>query len=102
MATGEFGTYLRKVFPSLDFVPIAFTTAKDGRNVYTVLNLAQNLFKQASRRVGTGDLNRVLRRALDQQPPPPEAKSAAQDLLCNPGCHPSTDHRSLHEWTATA
>ena len=70
MATGEFGTYLRKVFPSLDFVPIAFTTAKDGRNVYTVLNLAQNLFKQASRRVGTGDLNRVLRRALDQQPPP--------------------------------
>jgi GTP-binding protein len=70
MATGEFATYLRRVFPSLDFVPIAFTTAKEGKNVYAVLNLAQNLFKQASRRVHTGDLNRVLRRALEQQPPP--------------------------------
>jgi GTP-binding protein len=70
MATGEFGDYLRKMFPNLDFVPIAFTTAKSGRNVYTVLNLAQNLHKQASRRVGTPDLNRVLRQALEQQPPP--------------------------------
>jgi GTP-binding protein len=70
MATGEFGTYLRRVFPNLDFVPIAFTTAKNGKNVYTVLNLAQNLYKQGSRRVNTGDFNRVLRRALDQQPPP--------------------------------
>src|SRR5207302_11361032 len=38
LATGEFGNYLRRVFPNLDFVPIAFTTAKTGRNVYTVLN----------------------------------------------------------------
>ncbi len=70
MATGEFGDYLRKVFPNLDFVPIAFTTAKSGKNVYTVLNLAQNLHKQASRRVGTPDLNRVLRQAVEEQPPP--------------------------------
>lgn len=70
MATGEFGDYLRRVFPNLDYVPIAFTTAKSGRNVYTVLNLAQNVFKQVSRRVSTGDLNRVLRQALEQHPPP--------------------------------
>src|SRR5947209_13652019 len=62
--------YLRKVFPNLDYVPIAFITAKDGKNVQTVLNLAQNLHKQASARVGTGDLNRVLRHALAQQAPP--------------------------------
>ncbi len=70
LATGEFGDYLRRVFPNLDFVPIAFTTAKTGRNVYTVLNLAQNIYKQASRRVSTPDLNRILRQALEQQPPP--------------------------------
>jgi GTP-binding protein len=70
MPTGEFGNYLRRVFPNLDFVPIAFTTASSGKNVYTVLNLAQNLYKQASRRVNTADLNRVLRQALEQQPPP--------------------------------
>jgi GTPase len=70
LSTGEFSTYLRRVFPNLDYVPIAFITAKNGKNVYRVLNLAQNLYKQASRRVATGELNRVLRQALDQQPPP--------------------------------
>jgi GTP-binding protein len=70
MPTGKFGDYLRAVFPNLDYVPIAFITAKSGKNVQTVLNLAQNLYKQTSRRVSTGDLNRVLREALAQQPPP--------------------------------
>ncbi|MBI3822282.1 MAG: ribosome biogenesis GTPase Der [Planctomycetes bacterium] len=69
IATGEFGDYLRKTFPSLDFVPMAFITAKEGKNVQTVLDLAQNLHKQASLRVGTGDLNRVIQQAmLDQSP----------------------------------
>ena len=36
-------------------------TAKTGRNVQRVVNLAQNLYKQAGARVSTGDLNRVLR-----------------------------------------
>src|SRR5262249_59640240 len=56
--------------PNPDFVPMAFITAKEGRNVQRVLNLGQNLHKQASARVSTGDLNRVLRRALTEQPPP--------------------------------
>ncbi len=70
MPTGKWGEYVRATFPSLDFVPIAFITAKTGRNVHAVLNLAQNLHKQASARVPTGDLNRVLRQALDASPPP--------------------------------
>jgi GTP-binding protein len=64
LATGEFGDYLRKTFPSLDFVPVAFITAKDGKNVQTVLDLAQNIYKQAGLRVGTGDLNRVIKQAM--------------------------------------
>ena len=70
MPTGKMGNYLRQTFPSLDYVPIAFITAKTNKNVHAVLNLAQNLYKQASARVGTGDLNRVLRQALDESPPP--------------------------------
>jgi GTPase len=34
------------------------------------LNLAQHLHKQASARISTGDLNRVLRQALEDSPPP--------------------------------
>ncbi len=70
LRTGEMADYLRKTFPNLDYVPIAFITAKDGKNVQAVLNLAQNLHKQATARVGTGDLNRVLRQALEANPPP--------------------------------
>jgi GTPase len=69
LVTSEYGDYLRKTFPSLDFVPLAFITAKDGKNVQSVLDLAQNLHKQAGLRVGTGDLNRVIKQAmLDQSP----------------------------------
>jgi GTPase len=68
--TSKMGNYIRATFPSLDFVPIAFVTAKSGKNVHTVLNLAQHLHKQASARVSTGDLNRVLRQALEASPPP--------------------------------
>jgi GTP-binding protein len=70
MPTGRMATYFQATFPSLAHVPIAFTTAKSGKNVQQILNLAQALFKQSSARVGTGDLNRVLRQALDTNPPP--------------------------------
>jgi GTP-binding protein len=70
MPTSKYGIYIRATFPNLDYVPIAFITAKSGKNVQTVLNLAQNLYKQASGRVRTSELNRVLREALSAQPPP--------------------------------
>src|SRR5262249_22888353 len=35
--TEHFGNYLRKVFPMLDYVPIAFITAKSGKNVQALL-----------------------------------------------------------------
>jgi GTP-binding protein len=70
MPTGRMASYIHRTFPSLAHVPIAFTTAKSGRNVQQVLNLAQSLYKQSSARVSTGDLNRVLRQALETNPPP--------------------------------
>jgi GTPase len=70
LPTGKFGDYVRKVFPSLDFVPMAFISARTGSNVGAVLKLAEELHQQASGRVSTGDLNRVLRSALEAQAPP--------------------------------
>ena len=68
--TGKWADYLRKVFPMLDYVPIAFITAQNGKNVYRLLNLAQELFKQAGRRAKTGELNRAIRAALAANVPP--------------------------------
>jgi GTP-binding protein len=70
LPTSKFGNYVRAVFPNLDFLPIAFITAKSGKNVQAVLNLAQNLHKKAGLRVSTADLNRVLRGAMEHQAPP--------------------------------
>ncbi|HEV3444637.1 MAG TPA: ribosome biogenesis GTPase Der [Gemmataceae bacterium] len=70
MPTSKFGNYVRATFPSLDFVPIAFLTSTSGKNVHAVLNLAQNMFKQASTRIGTREINRVLQIALTEQAPP--------------------------------
>jgi GTPase len=70
MPTEKWADYLRKIFPMLDYVPIAFVTATKGKNVYRLLNLAQELFKQAGRRAKTGELNRVFKQALlDNNPP---------------------------------
>lgn len=69
VSTEEFGAYLKKTFSMLDFVPIAFITAKSGKNVYKVLNLAQNLVKQANERATTGELNRIVRAAIEANPP---------------------------------
>ncbi len=70
MPTGKWADYLRATFPNLDHVPIAFITAKSGKNVQSVLNLAQNLQKQARARVSTSDLNKVIRKAVERQSPP--------------------------------
>lgn len=62
--TEKWGDYLRKTFPMLDHVPIAFTSANTGKNVFRLLNLCQQLHKQAGLRIKTGDLNRVIREAM--------------------------------------
>ncbi|QVL30178.1 ribosome biogenesis GTPase Der [Telmatocola sphagniphila] len=70
VSTEEYGEYVEKMFPMLDFVPIAFITAKQGRNVFKVWNLAQNIAKQCKLRIGTGELNRLIEDAWTKNPAP--------------------------------
>jgi GTP-binding protein len=70
MPTEKWVTYLRDTFRSMWYVPIAFITGQTGKNVKALLNHAQMLFKQSRSRVGTSQLNKLLRLALEQNPPP--------------------------------
>ncbi len=70
MTTEAWNKYLLDSFPSMRHVPIAFITAKENRNVRQLVNLAQSIFKQARTRVGTGEVNRVVRAAIVASPPP--------------------------------
>jgi GTPase len=70
MPTEKWVRYLHDTFRGLSHVPIAFITGKTGKNVKALLNHAQMLFKQARQRVNTSDLNKLLRAAIDANPPP--------------------------------
>lgn len=62
---------VQHAFRTMGYAPIAFITAKTGKNVKALINLGQSMFKQANRRVGTSALNRVLRDAVLAHPPSP-------------------------------
>ena len=70
MPTEKWVTYLRDQFRTMWHVPIAFITGQTGKNVKALLNHGQMLYKQARQRVTTGELNRVVRFALQKNPAP--------------------------------
>ena len=65
----EYGKYLDAELKFLDYAPIAFTTAKDGKNVQQVLDLAQHLYNQTNERVTTGRLNSALEAVIKNRAP---------------------------------
>jgi GTP-binding protein len=70
MTSGAWGDYLLAAFNTMRHVPVAFVTAKNGRNVKTLINLAQSIFKQARIRVPTARVNKVVRAAIQKNAPP--------------------------------
>lgn len=71
MTSAKWTEYLGRNFATLDYVPVAFITAKDAKNIKKLINLAQALGKQVHERVPTGRLNKVIRDAIAANPPPP-------------------------------
>jgi len=69
MPTERWVTYLRENFPTMTYCPIAFVTGETGKNVKTLLNHAQMLFKQANEKVGTPALNKMVKAAVEMQEP---------------------------------
>ena len=68
-STEDYGEYLGKVLPEIDYAPVAFTSAITGRNINSTIDLSTELFKQSRVRVGTGRLNQALQEALAAQTP---------------------------------
>jgi GTP-binding protein len=65
----DFRAYIDDNLPQLDFAPISFLSAKGGHGVESTLKLASELFEQSRQRVSTGELNRVLEKALASRSP---------------------------------
>jgi GTP-binding protein len=65
----QFRVYLDQELKNVDYAPIAFVTAKEGRNVQALLDTAGHLYKQSNTRLTTGQLNRVVRQILQERHP---------------------------------
>ncbi len=70
MATYE--EYIAKSLRGLSYAPIVYLTAKDGRNIWDVISVAQSLAKQFQARVGTGVLNRAVETIMNGPMPRPK------------------------------
>jgi len=70
MTTDRWVTYLRDTFRTMWYAPIAFVTGQTGKNLKALLNHGQMLFKQSRSRVATAVLNKIVRAALEHNPPP--------------------------------
>jgi GTP-binding protein len=65
----EYRKYLDLELKHLDFAPIAFITAKEGKNVGEVLDLSAHLYKQSHTRVTTSRLNEAMEQVLAERTP---------------------------------
>ncbi|MDK1031411.1 MAG: ribosome biogenesis GTPase Der, partial [Planctomycetia bacterium] len=89
--TGEYGDYLQRELAGTRFVPLAFTTATDGRNVGATIDLARSLFKQAGTRVSTSKINQVIQDAIEKtHPPSPRGKQLRIYYGTQVSTHPPT------------
>src|SRR5262249_2049391 len=65
----EYQKYLDVELKHIDYAPIAFVTAKEGKNVQEVLDLAQHLFSQSNQRDTTAKLNEAVQQILTERMP---------------------------------
>jgi GTP-binding protein len=70
MEMEQYADYLSKKLTGLHYAPVAFVSARDGKNVFSALETAESLAKQGRHRVGTPEINRAIERAMTESRPP--------------------------------
>jgi GTPase len=66
----QYSEWIRSEVPFLEFAPIISISAKTGQRVGKVLELAIDIWGERRKRISTGELNRVIRTAVERQSPP--------------------------------
>jgi len=69
VSPADFETYIRQALKGLSFAPIACISAQTGLNIRAMVELAFEMFAQASTRVSTGELNRLIEGILERRGP---------------------------------
>jgi GTP-binding protein len=69
----EFTAHVRSALNFMDYVPVLFVSAKLGTRVESVLPTALRVQEERLIRIPTGELNRIIREAMERQSPPSKA-----------------------------
>jgi GTP-binding protein len=64
---------IREELNFLDYVPILFISAKTGKNTHQIIPTTLRVQEERFHRISTGELNRIIHRALDNHAPPSKA-----------------------------
>jgi GTPase len=66
----QYTEWIRSEVPFLEFAPLISISAKTGQRVGKVLEMAIDIWGERRKRISTGELNRVIRAAVERQTPP--------------------------------
>ncbi len=69
----DYTAHVRSALNFLDYVPVLFVSAKNGTRVDQVLPTAVRVQEERLTRIPTGELNRIVREAMEKQAPPTKA-----------------------------
>ncbi|MFW6438114.1 MAG: ribosome biogenesis GTPase Der [Armatimonadota bacterium] len=67
---GDFERIVRYRMPYFEYAPLVFTSAYTGQGLQELLDTTRAVAEQFSRRIETGQVNRVIQRAMQQHTPP--------------------------------
>ena len=70
LAPEKWVAHIRDSFRTMAYAPIAFISAKTGKNIKLLLDYAQELHRQAGKRVKTSELNKLVAAVIERNPPP--------------------------------
>ncbi|HEX8229800.1 MAG TPA: ribosome biogenesis GTPase Der [Chloroflexia bacterium] len=66
----EYTAHLRQELNFMPYVPFVFISAKFGQRVTKVLPMALKVAHERTKRIGTGQLNKLVKEAVEAHPPP--------------------------------
>lgn len=72
---GEFEDRAAETFAFVPYAPIVFTSALTGQRVDQIIEIALHVYGERQKRITTGEVNKMLREAVAQHPPPSRPSS---------------------------
>lgn len=70
----QYEDYIRKYLKFWDYIPIVFTSAKDGLNVNDILDYAVRIMEERNTKISTNKLFNLIQESLITHPPPSKGK----------------------------